>query len=50
MERDGHDEQASVNLFGFTPSAEIHVSIYYGDDGYLPKIERIWETLTDGDG
>ena len=42
---DGKD-QASVYMFGFAESEEIHIAIYYDRDEYLEEIDKIWKSLS----
>jgi hypothetical protein len=49
VERADGKQQASANLFGFTKAHEIHMSIYYDGDEFLPEIDLIWSTLTEID-
>lgn len=39
-------KQTSANLFGFTKENEIHMSVYYDGEEFLPEIDLIWSSLT----
>ena len=40
------DGQDSINIFGFTATSQIHMSIYYDNDDCLGEIDMIWNTLS----
>ena len=45
VEDDEGEKQSSANLFGFTKDNEIHITVYYDADEFLPEIDLMWKSL-----
>jgi hypothetical protein len=45
IEQGEKGEQPSAYIFGFTEKFEVHMTIYFDDDKFLPDIESVFESL-----